>query len=418
MLYYTYSAYNAAGVLDIGSVSAETLADAKALLDIKGLRPFALTQRRNISKLTKSAKRARIAFMRGYATLARAGMNNEEVVEFLLDSVRGGHSSAVLRILGKAMVGMRHEVKRAGSTMGEAMLNQPQLFKSVDAAIVDSSFAAGRLPDTLEEHANELEGDLSFESDLGSSLTQPFVALILGLVMFPFIAGTLVPVLQSLFTSFRLAPPPSFDQMVLVSNASHGPWLWLSYAAIGGGLWYANKTGALGPLTRKTPILGAILRARSTMQGARTLGQAYSAGKSAEVACNFAAATVEDPELAVALQMCAKDLQHGNVSNIAEAMSKHSSVFDPIFIQYMRMARESRVPEMCGHVAANSRRQIRDAVQRLPVIVNNGATLLIGLFIALMAFYIYSAVSYAVGHIGSSPDATNAAVQGPARAGH
>ena len=344
-------------------------------------------------------------------------MNNEEVVEFILDSVRGGHSSGVLRILGKAMVGMRHEVKRAGSTMGEAMLAQPRLFKSVDAAIVDSSFSAGRLPETLEEHANELEGDLAFESDLASSLTQPFVALVLGLVMFPFIAGTLVPVLQSLFLSFHLAPPPSFDQMVMISNASHGPWLWLSYAAIGCGIWYANKTGALGPLTRKTPVLGTILRARSTMQGARTLGQAYSAGKSAEVACNFAAATVEDPELAAALQMCAEDLKRGNVSNIAEAMSKHSNIFDPIFIQYMRMARESRVPEMCGHVAANSRRQIRDAVQRLPIIVNNGATLLIGVFIALMAYYIYSAVSYAVGHIGSSPDTSSPAILGPAVAG-
>ena len=60
MLYFAYSAYNGAGVADHGYISAETLADAKLLLDIKGLKPFALTQRRNIPS-SRRAPSARVS---------------------------------------------------------------------------------------------------------------------------------------------------------------------------------------------------------------------------------------------------------------------------------------------------------------------------------------------------------------------
>jgi type IV pilus assembly protein PilC len=418
MLYYKYSARDASDKLENGFVSAESMIEAKEFLTIKGLKPFEITPRRHAGNLTRAAKMARIAFLRGFASLARAGMSNEDIIDFLIDGVRNGQSSATLRIINRALVGMRRDVKRAGALMGEAMLNQPQLFTSIDAAIADAAFHNGRLPETLEEHANQLEMDLDFEGELKSSITGPMVALIIGLLMFPGIAATLVPVLQDLFKSFHITPPASFAQMAFVSDAARTPWLWIGYAAVAAGTWWANRSGILTPVCRRLPILGNILRARSTDQGARTLGQAYQAGKSSSKACDFAAATVEDPEISRAFASCADDLSRGRVATIAEAMSKHSKVFDPIFIQYMKMARESRVPEMCVHVSANARRQVREAVKSLPIFVNNGATLLIGCFVGLMAFYVYTAVSFAVGHIGQSPDTSAELISGKPVAGH
>jgi len=417
MLYYSYAARDNEDNLERGFVSAESIGEAKELLARKGLKPFEISPRRNTQHLNSAAKQARIAFMRGYASLARSGMGNEEVIDFLIDGVRNGQSSGILRVINRALVGMRRDVKRAGSLMGEAMLNQPQLFTSIDAAIVDAAFNNGRLPETLEEHALQLEQDLDFENELGSSITGPAVALVIGLLMFPAIAATLVPVLEDLFKSFRINPPPSFAQMAFISDIARTPWLWIGYAVAAGGGWYANKIGALTPLARRLPILGDIMRARSTEQGARTLGQAYQAGKSSSKACDFAAATVEDPEISRAFKACADDLARGRVTNIAEAMSKHSRVFDPLFVQYMKMARESRVPEMCVHVSDNARRQIRGAVKRLPIFVNNGATLLIGLMVGLFAFYVYSAISYAVAHVAGSGDQTATTISGPRTAG-
>jgi type II secretory pathway component PulF len=401
MMNFEYRARDYEGRIEGGFVAAENEILALDILKVKGLRPHLLRPRKKTFQLSGVAKRARLTFLRGYASLARAGLSNEQVVDFLADAVRTGQSSGVLRIIKRSLVGMRRDIARVGATMGEAMLNQPALFTSVDAAIVDASYRAGRLPETLEMHADQLEADLDFEGELVSSVLGPSIALIIGLLLFPAIAGVLTPVLQSLFKDFQLTPPPTFSTMVAISDAAHGPYLWGAYAIVAIVVTYAARTGTLRPLVRHVPIIGAIMKANSTSVGARTLGQAYQSGKSAATACLFASSVVEDPAISRAFTMCADDLERGRVASIAEAMSRHSTVFDPLFVQYMRMARESRIPEMCVHVSSNCRRQIRDAVKRLPIIVSNGATLFIGGFVGLMAFYVYSAVSYAIGHINS-----------------
>jgi type II secretory pathway component PulF len=381
-----------------GTLAAESVAEAVETLRNKGLRVSKLVVQRKMNTLTTPAKKARIAFFRGYATLASTGMQNEEIVEFLTTSVRGS-GQGTLRILKAAMVGIQRDVQRSGMTIAQAMSGQPRLFTTVDVSIIQTAIEAGKLVETLEIHANQLEQQLDFDSKFKSALIQPGIGFVAALLVFPTVCASLGPVLQSMFLSFKIASPPTFDQIAWVGWLARTPYLWIGYAAAGGALFWANRTGALQPYLRKLPMLGEAFAARATETAARTFAQAYGAGKSPATACAFAAMTVEDPTLSRAFQACSEALARGTAATVSEAMEQQGDAFDPLFVQYIKMARNARIPEMCGHVVRLSQRTVSDIIDRLPAVLNAAAMTGVGGLVGLMAFYVYYAISFAVAHV-------------------
>jgi general secretion pathway protein F len=381
-----------------GTLSAESIKDAVDTLLNKGVRVSALKPKREENTLTNSAKKARIAFFRGYATLASTGMQNEEIVEFLTTSVRGSNRGT-LKILKQTMVGIQRDVVRSGMTIAQAMGGQPRLFTTTDVAIIATALEAGKLVETLEIHADQLEQQMDFDSKFKSALVQPAIGFVGAALVFPGVCATLGPVLEQMFQSFKLKPPPTFDQIAWFGWFAGTPWLWLIYAGAAGGLFYANRTGRLKKIIRRMPVIGVAFTARATETAARTFAQAYSAGKSPASACAFAASTVEDRNLSEAFQRCADALSRGTAATVAEAMQQQGDAFDPLFVQYIKMARNARIPEMCEHVVRLSQRTVTDIIEQLPAVVNAAAMTGVGGLVGLMAFYVYYAISFAVAHV-------------------
>jgi type II secretory pathway component PulF len=363
----------------------------------EGVRAFSI--RRHSQKLRTSAnrKRARIAFLRGYAALAAAGMQNEEIITFLRHTV-AGQTGPTLAILRRALSGIRRST-RSGASIVEAMSREVNLFTTVDCAVVQSAIEAGKLPSTLDVYSDRLEEDLDFDSSLVSALIQPAITLVGAAIIFPLVAASLTPTLDTLYTTFNIAAPPSFAQLKFVGWLASGPWLWSGYALAAAAGVIAWRSGFLTPLLRRAPLVGNLLAARAAEIAARTLAQAYAAGKSPAAACQYAASAVEDPRIAGGFTAAADALVRGRASNLAEALDQQRGIFDPLFVQYIKMGRDARVPEMAEHAARASRRTVRELIDRIPPTVNTATVLLAGLLVAAMAAYVYAAVSHAVGHV-------------------
>jgi type II secretory pathway component PulF len=389
------------GLVVRGSAQGNTIREIVDGLRKDGIRASQIIKSQSSKNVSTLAKKARIHFFRGYATLAVTGMQTEEIMQYLSEQTRGA-GSGVLKILKKATQGMLRDSTRAGMSLPQAMRKQPQLFTAIDAGIVEAGVETGQLVTTMEQYADQLEAQMEFDSQFKNALVQPAIGLGAAALSFPGICAALTPVLRGMYHTSGATPPPTFAEIAFVGDLARGPWLWVTYVLLIAAFVVANKKGYLQPLLRKLPVIGVMLRARATEMAARIFGQAYASGKSAEIACQFAASTVEDPQLEKAFHACSEALLRGEAKDLPTAMEQQGNAFDPIFVQYIRMARGARVPEMCQHVAKLSQRQAKDVIDRLPAIMNAVAMVTVGTLIGLMAYYVYSAISYSIAHIGQT----------------
>jgi len=234
---FAFRAVDLAGVPSRGEVEASSKAQVAEQLRQRGLIVLDVSEQREALKLESVFQRFKSVnmrelsvFSRQFATLIASGMPMLRSLYTLEDQTED-------EMLKPAIASLRNDVE-AGSSLNEAMERQPGVFDPLYRSMVRAGEGAGRLEDSLDRVAVQLEKLDSLRRQVRSAMMYPAVVFSLAVVVMLVIVSFVVPVFVGIFeeisgeTGEQAELPLMTKITVGVSDAVTGRWYILFPALI------------------------------------------------------------------------------------------------------------------------------------------------------------------------------------------
>jgi type IV pilus assembly protein PilC len=288
---YAFRAVDVAGVPSRGEVDAESKAQVSEQLRERGLIVLDVAEKKQAFALESLFDRFRgvktrdlAVFSRQFATLTASGMPMLRSLYTLEDQTEDER-------LKDAIAGVREDVE-AGSSLADAMGRRPQIFDNLFRAMIRSGESSGRLDETLDKVAYQLEKMDALKREIRSAVLYPAFVFAAALLIMLAVVIFIVPVFANAFKEAVADQPgesaqlPSLTQfMVTFSDFLKGDWfIWIP-AMIGGAIgffqWKRTDRGRAqwDRVKLRLPVhIGDIVRKAAVARWSRTFSGAVASG--------------------------------------------------------------------------------------------------------------------------------------------
>ncbi len=288
---FAFRAVDVAGVPSRGEVDAQSKAQVTEQLRERGLIVLDVSEKSEALKLESFLDRFRkikmrelAVFSRQFATLVASGMPMLRSLYTLEDQTEDER-------LCEAIAGVRRDVE-AGSSLADAMGRRPQVFDKLFRAMVQSGESSGRLDETLDRIAYQIEKLDALKREIRSAVLYPAFVFTAALLIMLAVVIFIVPVFANAFKEAVANQPgesadlPSMTQfMVGLSNFLKGDWfLWVPgsiVAAVAFFQWKKTDRGRAqwDRLALRLPVhIGDIVRKAAVARWSRTFSGAVASG--------------------------------------------------------------------------------------------------------------------------------------------
>ena len=195
---FAFRAVDLAGVPSAGELEADSKAAVSDQLRQRGLIVLDVSEKNpgvNLNeafvKLQGVSARELAVTSRQFATLVASGMPMLRTLETLSEQTEDLH-------IKEAFSGVRDDVE-AGSSLHQAMENYPKVFDRLYRAMVRSGEQSGRLEQSLDRVAFQLEKMDALRRQVRSALMYPAFVFVLAVVVMLVVVAVIVPVFVGIF---------------------------------------------------------------------------------------------------------------------------------------------------------------------------------------------------------------------------
>jgi type IV pilus assembly protein PilC len=227
---FAFRAMDLAGAATAGEVEAESKAQVSEQLRQRGLIVLDVSEKSEpfkIEDLWRQWKgvdmRELAVFSRQFATLVASGMPMLRTLHSLEEQTQDEE-------IREAVAGIRADVE-AGSTLEQAMGRYPKVFDRLFRAMVRSGEESGRLEDSLDRIAFQVEKTDALRRQVKSALMYPALVFAFAVIVLVAIVVFVIPVFVNVFKEIAeehpgesSSLPPPTQLCVSVSNAITGYW--------------------------------------------------------------------------------------------------------------------------------------------------------------------------------------------------
>ncbi len=234
---YAFRAMDVAGTSTAGEVEAESKAQVSEQLRQRGLIVLDVTEKSEpfkIENLWRNWKgidmRELSVSSRQFATLVASGMPMLRSLQTLDEQTQDDR-------IREAIAGVRADVE-AGSTLEQGMARHPRVFDRLYRAMVRSGEQSGRLEDSLDRIAYQVEKSDALRRQVKSALMYPLLVLGVAAAVLVAVVAFIIPVFVGIFEELgeengEEAPLPMPTQIcVAASDAITGYWFILVPALV------------------------------------------------------------------------------------------------------------------------------------------------------------------------------------------
>jgi type IV pilus assembly protein PilC len=288
---FAFRAMDVAGAATAGELEAESKAQVTEQLRQRGLivldvserkAPFALE---DVFKRWKSVDVRELAvFSRQFATLVASGMPMLRTLHTLEEQTQDDK-------IKEAVAGVRADVE-AGSTLEQAMERHPDVFDRLYRAMVRSGEESGRLEDSLDRVAYQVEKADALRRQVKSALMYPLLVFGFATVALVAIVAFVIPVFAGIFEELAeehpgesAALPLPTQICVSASDAITGYWFIiipaLTISAVGFFRWKKTDRGKemWDRFKLRLPFqIGDVIQKVALARWSRTFSGSVSAG--------------------------------------------------------------------------------------------------------------------------------------------
>jgi type IV pilus assembly protein PilC len=291
MTTFAFRAVDVAGIPSRGEVDADTKGQVSEQLRERGLIVLDVSEKNEAMKLEKLFDRFRsvpmrdlAVFSRQFATLIASGMPMLRSLYTLEDQTEDER-------LCEAIAGVREDVE-AGSSLADAMGRRPQIFDKLFRAMVQSGETSGRLDESLDRIAYQLEKLDALKREIRSAVLYPAFVFTAAVAVMLVVVIFIVPIFADAFKEAVSDQPgesaalPTLTQlMVDISAFLKGYWfVWVPGtigAIIGFFQWKKTEKGRSqwDHVKLRLPMhIGDIVQKAAVARWSRTFSGAVASG--------------------------------------------------------------------------------------------------------------------------------------------
>ena len=369
MAVFTYKASDPRSADLTGTIAADTPRQARDLLRQRGLIVKDLTEDRTSAKRGGSrraggSKYQSTLFIRELSTLLSVGVPLLDTLDTIGRQHQGRFHTAVLLLRDRVA---------AGSSLANAMREQPETFDDLCVNITEVGEDAGTLDSALERLAEFRERSQQLKGRVSTALIYPAIVLTTALFASMFLMTFVVPkILEPLIEQGQPLPLPTR----IVKGASDFllAWGWLlaliGIAATGAilallrtqkGKWWWHRT------ILRLPLIGELSRKQAIVRIAIVVSTLLKSGIVFLRSLEIAERTTRNLILRDALNRCGKAITAGE--DIAVALEE-TEAFPPMVVQVFALGQQSgRLEEMLDRLATTYDQQVNLAAQRLTAVL-------------------------------------------------
>ena len=311
--------------------------------------------------------RTRILFYRQFSTMLDSGL---PLLRVLDEFERGTHPAAVRRIATVLRDGIA-----AGQSLTEAMHALPASFSPLETSGIRAGEKSGKLPEVLATLASHFEAMQRLRTRLVSGMLYPLVLIHIAI---------LLPGLPALFTKGLGGYLAAVLPGVLLLYGGAGVVLVLRLLPRTSptlAMWWSRVKIFL-------PVFGRLSRAYALLRFLRSFLCLYEAGVQVAVAMRLAAAAMDNPAMARAVEAGLPAVEAGEPLSVALAANPY---VPRIVLDMLRTGEESgKLDEMLVRVATYLQQDADTTVDRISVLLPLLVYLLVAGYIAFVVISFYA----------------------------
>lgn len=392
---FAYRALTASGERVAGELEAADARSAIARLQDSGLIPIDAApaaagrgERRAAPAVATRAGRHVTQLTRELATLIGAGQTVEGALALAREEVPDkGLAAALENVLLKV---------RSGSSLSDALADEPRYFPPLYVSLVRAGEASGRLGGALAELATMRERTEQLRSRLTSALIYPAVLLLTAVGAVVVLLTVVVPQMEPMFASAGAALPASTRVVLAGSDflREHG-FLLLAFiaAALLLGERLLRRPGPRRAVDRwllGLPLLGQLLRERITAQFCRGLGTCLGGGLDLPQALAVSRDVLANLHARARMEEVITRVRTGRT--LADSLAS-AGILAPLAVKMLRVGEESgRLQAVASHLAQTFEDRVGTRLQRLVAVVEPVTVILLGLVVGGIVMSILTAV--------------------------
>ena len=397
---YAFRAVDVGGVPSRGELDAETKAQVTEQLRERGLIVLDVSEKSEALKLESLFDRFRgvktrdiSVFARQFATLIASGMPMLRSLYTLEDQTEDER-------LKEAIAGVRNDVE-AGSSLADAMGRRPQIFDNLFRAMVRSGESSGRLDESLDQIAFQLEKLDALKRQIRSAVLYPAFVFTAAMIIMLAVVIFIVPVFADAFKEAVSDQPgesadlPALTQVMIgISDFLKNCWfLWVPAMvglAIGFFQWKKTDRGRAqwDRLKLRLPVhIGDIVQKAAVARWSRTFSGAVSSGVPLLESIKLTGQTSGNYEVEKAMDAVYASVQSGGT--LAHPIEE-SDVFPPMVGHMVSVGEDSgQLEHMLSKVADFYETEVDSKVKALTSLIEPAMIVIVGGMVGFIVIAMY-----------------------------
>ena len=388
MALFVYKAIDEKSASVEGSISADSLRAARDLLRNRGLTVETVSSQRESRGFTwwplrrrKRFAAKRVEAIRELSTLLASGIPLLDALDSLVAQHQGGFRESLLQL---------RERVAAGSSLAEAMREQPQVYDELSIHMVEVGENSGTLDSVLDQLANFSERYLQLKDRVTSALFYPVVVFLLSMGVGVFLMTVVVPMLlDNLLETGKTIPWPTRVLKTMSDGLTSYGLVLVALAALlactllailqtdwGRQLWHRSIL--------RLPMVGSMALKQELSRMSLIVSTLLRSGIVLLDALEIAGRAAKNTVVKAGLESGRTAIQRGQ--DIGQALEE-TKLFPPVVVQIFAVGQQTgKLEEMLQRLADNYDRQVTTLSLRLATLLE--PVLIIGLasFVGFILF--------------------------------
>jgi general secretion pathway protein F len=370
-----------------GTIAADSARSARELLRARGLVVESLSAerrgnapRRHVFRRSRHAAK-RVAMVRELSTLLAAGIPLLDAIDSLVLQQTGSFKSSLLVLRDRIA---------AGSSLADAMREQPDVFDALSIHMVEVGENSGTLDAVLDQLANFSERYMQLKDRVMNALFYPAVVFLLSIGVGVFLMTVVVPMLLDNLLEAEKAIPWPTRILKAMSDFVRGHSLLLvggiliSVLAVILGLRTTGGRRVWHRTLLKLPVIGGMARKQEIARLALITSTLLKSGVVLLEALAIAGRAMRNVILKEGVESAQSAIQSGR--EIGEALDS-TGQFSPTVVQIFTVGQQSgKLEEMLERLADNYDRQVATLSLRLATLLEPVLIVSLAAFVGFILF--------------------------------
>lgn len=387
-LHFTYRAAHRSGMLEAGTVRAESAEAARELLSARGLFPLEvrLEQGREAARPRMSIGDMALG-LRVLATLLESGLPVARALAAMEEMVPAAWKPAVPALLASV---------REGNSLGAALSAAPVAIPPLVVGLVQAGEAGGGLAPAVARAADLIDSAAETRRAVRAALAYPLILAAAGIGSLLLLVGFVLPRFAAVLADLGQALPPTARAVLGATQLARGAFLPALLSILTAAALWRVWTGTEEGRARwhafllEVPLVGSIRRAGAVGRFCAALGALLESG--VPIARALAHATRASGDAALTARTLAAREQVVAGQGVAASLHAQGAA-TPTSVRLIRTGEETgRLPSMLAHAARIESARAEQAVRSLVRILEPAMIMAFGGMVALVAAALLQAV--------------------------